>query len=197
MTKTYYCGEGQSTASITIDDIEYTTNKPPISVEQIESVTLVGQVFRARFPYGLFEEESLPLVSVGAWGLRSRYLQDAIEVDIQLHINGVPAQTIYKTNSYPYTGAPPYNPRGLVGAIIYYNTTSQTTPAKLEVKDKDSNLIISIPGTPTYTINCDGCGVGECKGNRARYPGYDCLNCAELKRKLQTIGRRMDGITKR
>jgi hypothetical protein len=48
-----------------------------------------------------------------------------------------------------------------------------------------------------YEVKCDQCEPNECKGSKARYPGYVCLDCKDLESRLQNAGVKINGIQRR
>ncbi|MBD2388440.1 hypothetical protein [Cylindrospermum sp. FACHB-282] len=199
MTKIKYCDEGQVEAAIIIDGITYKTNNPPISVEKINRTISGRHAVHIAF-LGYYINEYLPHdIGIERIYLNFGYSSDGFhEMDIMMVVDGV--HKLYKTNTYKddYNyETETMNPGGFMFVYTYpwYDPTPLFEQV-IEASDKDGKLIISIPGTK-YEIKCDGCGEGECKGRKAGYPGYDCLDCLKMQRQLRKIGRRIDGVTKR
>lgn len=187
MTKTLYCNEGQATASVTVDGITYKTDNPPLSIE--DSTILAGYK-ESRWKVFIYETSSFQLIG-------------------GTYTNSSFGYTLYRDAIGESQPRPWAIRRSDTGAIIYQiesylgipeeEIISQSTEQQnvIKVTDGGGSTLITFPSGIPYDINCDGCGVGECKGDKARYPGYDCLDCAKLQRQLKSIGNRIDGITKR
>lgn len=194
MTIAYYCTEGQSEASITINGVTYKTINPPLIVET-RSDAIQKTVYTVRLVNGLTYQQILPELEEGYYSALfiPLFQQNITQVAVDITVRGIslPAP-YYIMETYPFKGSStPYNPLGAESASIGFITVAGT-----KISDS-TEQIASIEGYPDYTINCDGCEEGECKGNKSRYPGYDCLDCAKLQRQLKLIGRKIDGVTKR
>ncbi|MBD2388847.1 hypothetical protein [Cylindrospermum sp. FACHB-282] len=163
----------------------------------IETLEIEKIVYQVKLADGSIRQRILPEMTEGYYSIYVGFLPEPVNpshvvVEVNRTIGGLLNATPYITETYLFKGNYlPYEPNGFDSA--YFTNTG--IPA---LKISDINGTIALIETPTdYVINCDGCGVGECKGNKARYPGYDCLDCAKLQRQLKSMGAKIDGVTKR
>lgn len=86
-----------------------------------------------------------------------------------------------------------YDPTSLITQQYYYSWYEENIPA-FSISDKNNLLYVYPLATlPRFKVFCDGCEPGDCKASKSKYPGYVCLDCAELSDRLKRIGHKLDG----
>ncbi|BAY94791.1 hypothetical protein [Tolypothrix sp. PCC 7601] len=50
--------------------------------------------------------------------------------------------------------------------------------------------------TSAYVVKCDGCLPHETRVNKAKYPGYYCLDCEAIDSRLRRVGDKLDGANR-
>lgn len=169
-----FCDEGQNTATITFNGIDYTTNSPPLFIDynpiykEVRGGTGDSNTWQVIYRY----TEGTVLGYFIDFVLIYRYFPEGINSNIPSNIQ---YSTIVK--EIPFISG--YND----GVFVYYD-------GFFKAYDNAGITILEATGInagSNYKIKCDGCRPGECKGKQSKYPGYVCIDCKRIKQGLTNI----------
>lgn len=171
MTKTIYCNEGQSTASIIVNGLEYESENPPLFVE-----VLFGYAELKWFDDGIDERHFL---------YRFDPLVGQIRQDI---LNGTLVFYYSEGGGEESLVASVPGQAGRGAAIFISNEYF------LRAWDAEGDIYTHSGTQVGYTVKCDGCEPGECKGKQSKFPGYVCMDCKKMINQTINMRNRLNGI---
>lgn len=82
------------------------------------------------------------------------------------------------------------------GATRYDLLVQSSTDKMISAYDGVSYYGWEVQDTSAYTVKCDGCLPSETRVNKAKYPGYYCLDCEAIDSRLRRIGDKLDGANR-
>lgn len=163
---TKYCSIKNVTAAVTAGGVSYTTDKPPIWVSRNCLVLEYGTNFEKVGVIGEYDMTTVQLSYVSK--------VDASPFHIEFYVTQIADNQALASYGMDYTDGE-------------HAPTGRLTNYGLVALDNSGDIILTSKMDQPYTVKCDGCPPGDCKGKKAAYPGYVCLDCKDAEARLNRI----------
>ncbi|BAZ29947.1 hypothetical protein NIES4074_23950 [Cylindrospermum sp. NIES-4074] len=200
-----YCNEGQETASITVEGKRYLTKNPPMTIIKanylatirdawlVERSGINSLLMSERIIYPDIQDYSIEGIS-GNDVIIFSYVESGIKYYGVFLINRG-EYSLIESFTRPAMNAQNTAQFSLVDIEIRLTEEPRFSLTALDKNQSQFASFLSKNPIP-YKINCDECEAGECKGRRARYPGYDCMKCKEMQTRIDNMNRRIRSVSR-